>query len=389
MGEAVSDARHVIAGAQVTADLENVTESGGEVVGDVLTVTSVAPLTAAWQAVAGGSFLPLAGGTMTGNIVMSAGADVILGAGSNQILDTGTYLEFGGDTYIQRYGAALLNFPGTGLRVEGFQPAQFSENAAINCVAGGVHATPGSLGSAAFAAGQAGDTNPRAVIRASGAIEFGSGAAGVDTYLTRTGAALLNTPGSFDVGQTVTADKFVGTTVGRVFHASGGGYAEFDSAGAGVQFLVARAAGDAQNRWQFLNNGEMRIGDGVFVPDVRFRRPAATPYAWHMYQGALSHAEYARNVNVAGTVVLNEWDDVIFMDSNTPGLLIQLPGGTPAGKKVTVKDVGGIASVNNMVIDPNGPLIDGVAGPYLFTVDYGAITLQWDGVDWWIVGSYP
>lgn len=83
MGAALSN-RQDIAGALVTGDLDNIAETGAELVGQVLSVVGVAPLQAAWQS-ASSTGINVQVFTVNGQYVQPAGAEwvevVLIGAG--------------------------------------------------------------------------------------------------------------------------------------------------------------------------------------------------------------------------------------------------------------------------------------------------------------------
>lgn len=76
------------------------------------------------------------------------------------------------------------------------------------------------------------------------------------------------------------------------------------------------------------------------------------------------------------------------LDVNTANgfCTIALPSSPPAGYQVTVKDVGGKASISTIQLSNTGGVnIEGVAANFTCEVDYGTWTLICDGTNWWFV----
>lgn len=94
----------------------------------------------------------------------------------------------------------------------------------------------------------------------------------------------------------------------------------------------------------------------------------------------------AVNPAVTPTVTLVAADNGKIFNVNTANgaCAFNLPTGQP-DFQFTVKDVGGLASLNAVTLVPNGAqLVEGLNSTYSCDADFGAWTLTWDGTNWYL-----
>jgi hypothetical protein len=77
---------------------------------------------------------------------------------------------------------------------------------------------------------------------------------------------------------------------------------------------------------------------------------------------------------ITGSTILTLNDYIILVNSTITGITITLPNSPIEGQAYKIKDVGGFALTNNVIIDGNGNTIDG-ASIALINTDYGAVEL--------------
>ena len=77
---------------------------------------------------------------------------------------------------------------------------------------------------------------------------------------------------------------------------------------------------------------------------------------------------------ITGSTILTLNEYVIFIDSSVSGITITLPFTPVKGQAYKIKDVGGNAYTNNIIIDGNGNNIDG-SPTALINTDYGSVEL--------------
>lgn len=111
-----------------------------------------------------------------------------------------------------------------------------------------------------------GDTNPRLTINSDGSLNYGSGSAGSDTSLSRSGAGVLSTQ-----GLTVTTNG-IGINAGGLGVVGGIGITEASSSTVAIQ---AEVTGDADERWVMTADGKQNWGSGSAVTDTSLARSAA------------------------------------------------------------------------------------------------------------------
>ena len=80
------------------------------------------------------------------------------------------------------------------------------------------------------------------------------------------------------------------------------------------------------------------------------------------------------------TLTLNNY--IILVDSTITGITITLPNSPVEGQAYKIKDVGGFALTNNIIIDGGGNTIDG-ASIALINTDYGAVELVFSNSNWY------
>jgi hypothetical protein len=65
-----------------------------------------------------------------------------------------------------------------------------------------------------------------------------------------------------------------------------------------------------------------------------------------------------------------------------------VPGGTSgSGRRVVVQDESGGAGTNNIQVAHAGVTFSGVPSPLLIDVDFGSVTIVYDGNDWHVVSK--
>lgn len=60
-----------------------------------------------------------------------------------------------------------------------------------------------------------------------------------------------------------------------------------------------------------------------------------------------------------------------------------------SGRRITIKDESGGASVNNIQVVTGGPPIDGGAASYTIAANYGAVSMVFDGNAWYVISTKP
>lgn len=108
--------------------------------------------------------------------------------------------------------------------------------------------------------------------------------------------------------------------------------------------------------------------------------------------GAEALHAYARGSGTAAAPITGAFNLASYPSNST--VRISTSGGvatatlpTPAaGLRWTIKDIGGALSTNALTVVRTGTeKIEGVAASYIFGADYGALTLECDGTDWWVL----
>ncbi len=86
-------------------------------------------------------------------------------------------------------------------------------------------------------------------------------------------------------------------------------------------------------------------------------------------------------VDVSATEVL------LLADTSTGAITITLSNALSVGQTITIKDIGGMASTNNITITPiTGQAIEGgsASANYIYSTNYGSITLKPYNSGWWV-----
>jgi len=223
-----------------------------------------------------------------------------------------------------------------------------------------------------------GDTSPRIVMTTTAGglpiIQFGSGAALVDTNLYRAGAALLKTDSELDVGGILkalaaasvvgglTADTAVissgvaGGNILAVTNTTGGGgtaVTTITAAAAGDAFQGSKVSGDSNSRITLDTTAgglpRVRLGSGAATPDVTLERLAANSLGVLTADLAVdtagrglqvkegSNAKQGTAVLVGGTLVVA---NTSVTASSRIFLCCQVPGGTPGFLRVSARTAG-------------------------------------------------
>jgi len=77
-------------------------------------------------------------------------------------------------------------------------------------------------------------------------------------------------------------------------------------------------------------------------------------------------------------------EDVVLVPSHAGTFTINLPLGQTPGKVFFVKDFGGVAAANNIVVSGNGNNIDGAPNQTINT-NFGGLEIIWSGASWAIL----
>jgi hypothetical protein len=132
--------------------------------------------------------------------------------------------------------------------------------------------------------------------------------------------------------------------------------------------------GDAQ--WYRSNADELRTPDAMVVDGVSTLTGKASHGGGVNYKTATKTANY--------TVALAT-DHTILVDSSGGAVTITLPASHTLGDEVIVKDSGGAAATNNIIVDPaDADTIDG-ASTYTINNNYEGVTLRSNGTNWFII----
>lgn len=77
-------------------------------------------------------------------------------------------------------------------------------------------------------------------------------------------------------------------------------------------------------------------------------------------------------------------EDVVLVPTHSGTFTINLPLGQTPGKFFFVKDFGGVALANNIIVSGNGNNIDGAASQTINT-NFGGLQVIWSGTSWSII----
>lgn len=84
------------------------------------------------------------------------------------------------------------------------------------------------------------------------------------------------------------------------------------------------------------------------------------------------------------TVDTTTTDYIIFCNQST-GITITLPAPSN-GRQLVIKDISGTANTNNITIAQHASeQIEGIAASFVYSVNYGSLTLTSDGTNWWFI----
>lgn len=222
----------------------------------------------------------------------------------------------------------------------------------------------GSAGADLFRARVTADAQARFTINADGPLEWGSGAAALDTNLYRSAANQLRTDDAFAIG--AAAESTLHGGAGVAFATTG--VATITRA-ANNQILYAGLVGDAESRFQIDAVGLHRWGAGAGAPDVTlFRQEAGALRTNGAFQAA---SDLTARIAGAGQIALG---------AVGPGALAGMTFGSAADTNLyrsaanvlSTEDsltIGGNLRLTEEAVAPAAPAADGAL---FYAIDNGA-----------------
>lgn len=90
--------------------------------------------------------------------------------------------------------------------------------------------------------------------------------------------------------------------------------------------------------------------------------------------------------------VVNGPESYVGVRNTTNPVVVDLSGipfgSGSSGRRITIKDESGGASINNIQVVTGGPLIDGGGPSYTITTNYGAVSMVFDGNAWYVISTH-
>lgn len=110
---------------------------------------------------------------------------------------------------------------------------------------------------------------------------------------------------------------------------------------------------------------------------------ATSSTAIHQINGGINRT--IRTITANLTVDTTTTDDIIYCNASG-AITVTLPAPT-AGRVLTIKDISGNATTNNITIARHASeTIEGLASSYVIQVSYENVIISSDGANWWILG---
>jgi hypothetical protein len=124
-------------------------------------------------------------------------------------------------------------------------------------------------------------------------------------------------------------------------------------------------------------------GSGVLVTDSGGGTITITADALQTFESRVGINASVYNLGTTDSYIgVRDTSSVVTIDVST------VPGGTSgSGRRVVVQDESGGAGTNNIQVAHAGVTFSGVPSPLLIDVDFGSVTIVYDGNDWHVVSK--
>jgi len=124
-------------------------------------------------------------------------------------------------------------------------------------------------------------------------------------------------------------------------------------------------------------------GDGILITDVGSGTVSISADALQTFEARNGINTSVHLLSTTESYIgVRDTSSVVTIDVST------VPAGTSgSGRRLVVQDESGGAGTNNIQIAHGGALFGGVPSPFLINVDFGSVTIVYDGNDWHIVSK--
>jgi hypothetical protein len=236
----------------------------------------------------------------------------------------------------------------------------------------------------------------------------------IEGDLTMDGGSIVNTAGTYLIDEDgITFDGGAYNTAGSIIKWNDGGSTEYgriaggDISGNAVLAILGNATGFVRISVGTVDPDEeqikvyatyVQIGTGKQFRVIGTTESTSTTTGSTVLSGGLG---IAKNVHIGGDLYAPKvgvttitdaqspytvlaTDSYIGVDNSANAVTVNLPAGT-AGRKITIYDYAGTASLGTITIDADGAEEINGAGTTTLTTDYQSVTLLFTGGNWTII----